>query len=113
MARATMPRLSPYTITDTLMRAELYREIRDAQEEPYPKGWTRYQIQPADVLMPELIAYKVWKLDTLKWVVLIAASLDDSRGRLEAGRMLALPTTAWIRDRILHYRRLEELGEGQ
>lgn len=60
--------------------------------------------------MPELIAYKVYGLDTLKWVVLIAAALDDPKERLASGTRITLPSTAWIRERIKHYQEFERIG---
>ena len=102
-------RLSPLNIEDPLVRVELYREIRQAQAAP-PSDWTEYEIQPADTLMPELIAYKVYKLDTLKWAVMVAAALDDPRERLASGERIFLPPTAWIRERIKHYQEFERIG---
>ena len=99
---ATLSRLSPLNISDVLFRGELYREIRRAQAED-TDGWREYEVQPADRLMPELIAYKVYGLDTLKWVVCIAASLDDMRVPLTVGAILKLPPTSWIRERIRYY----------
>lgn len=103
-------RLSPLNIDDPLVRVELYREIQQAQSAKPSADWTEYEIQPADTLMPELIAYKVYGLDTLKWVVLIAASLDDPRERLASGTRIFLPSTAWIRERIKHYQEFERIG---
>ena len=102
-------RLSPLNIADPLVRVELYREIRDAQSSRQA-GWVAYEVQPADALMPELIAYKVYKLDTLKWVVMVAAERDNPRERLGEGTTLYLPSTAWIRERIKHYQMIEQIG---
>lgn len=95
---ATLSRLSPYNITDDLLRSDLYREIRSGND-----SWLEYEIQPDEVLMPELIAYRFYGTDLLKWVVLIAAGLDDMREALEAGEKIKLPPTVWIRERIKHY----------
>lgn len=111
---STGGRLSPENIQDVLMRAELYREIRSAQSlADAPSGWTAYEVQAADALMPELIAYKVYRLDTLKWVVMIAACLDDPRNRLDVGKVLYLPNTAWLRERIRQYAAFEQTGFGR
>lgn len=102
-------RLSPLQIPDPLLRAELYREIRNAQtDRKYRNGgaWGYYTIQPADVLMPELIAHKAYALDTLKWVVMIAAGQDNPRDRLTAGKDIYLPSLAWLRERIRYYANL-------
>ncbi len=100
---STGGRLSPENITDVLLRTELYREIRAAQNSDLQSGWFTYEIQAAESLMPELAAYRAYSLDTLKWVIMIAAGLDDPRERLEDGTVLTLPTTAWLRERIRHY----------
>ena len=96
---STGGRPSPENIKDVLLRAELYREIRAAQTKDLEKNWFTYEIQLSETLMPELIAYRAYSMDTLKWVIMIAAALDDPRERVEAGTVLTLPTTAWLRGR--------------
>lgn len=91
-------RLSPYNITDDILRSDLYREIRKGND-----SWPKYEIQPDEVLKPELIAYRFYGTDQLKWVVLIAAGLDDMRYALTAGITIQLPPIVWIRERIKHY----------
>lgn len=90
------------------MRVELYREIRLAQTDKALRGsdWGAYEIQPADALSPELVAYKAYGLDTLKWVVCIAAALEDPRDRLEDGTTIYLPKASWLRERIRYYAEL-------
>lgn len=103
-------RLSPQNIKDPLLRTELYREIRNAQlDRKYrdADSWAYYIIQPSDVLSPDLIAYKVYSLDTLKWVILLAAGLDDPREKLQAGTTIWLPKTTWLRERIRYYSTME------
>lgn len=107
---STGGRLSPENIKDVLLRAELYREIRAAQTKDLEKNWFTYEIQPSETLMPELIAYRAYSMDTLKWVIMIAAALDDPRERVEAGTVLTLPTTAWLRERIRTMRRWKRRG---
>jgi hypothetical protein len=98
-------RLSPYNIKDDLRRAELYREIRNNQS---TLSWYKYTIQPADQLRPELIAYKAYGNAEMKWLVMIAAGLDDMRESLTAGVDIRLPTSAWVRQKIKYYSQLEE-----
>ena len=73
--------------------------------------WGWYEIQPADVRSPDLVAYKVYGIDQLKWLVLVAAGLDDPRAELESGTRIFLPPTWWIYERIRHYMELESIGE--
>jgi hypothetical protein len=91
-------RLSPYNVTDTIVRAALYREIRAGSDD-----WPKYEIQPDEILRPELTAYRHYGTDELKWVVLIAAHLDDYREALPEGETISLPPSAWIRERIIYY----------
>ena len=91
-------RLSPYNIADDITRADLYREIRKGADD-----WPEREIQPDEVLMPELIAQRFYGTDQLKWVILIAAGLDDMREELPAGEKIRLPPRAWVRERIKHY----------
>jgi len=100
MMDKTISRLSPYNITDDLYRANLYKEVREGQGEI---EWPVYEVQPADSLRPELIAYKVYGTAEMKWLVMIAASLDDMRERIESGSSLRLPPAAWVRKRIKYY----------
>lgn len=94
----TLSRLSPYNVTDDLLRSDLYKEIRAGGE-----GWAEHEIQPDEVYLPELVAYRVYGTDELKWVVLIAAGLDDMREALTAGETIKLPPTVWIREKIKEY----------
>lgn len=98
MATQKLDRLSPYNITDDLVRSDLYREIRAGDP-----TWDVYEVQPDEVLKPELTAYRYYGTDTLKWVVLIAAGLDDMREAMVAGTRLSLPPTVWIRNKIRQY----------
>jgi hypothetical protein len=96
-------RLSPYNIEDDLVRSRLYREIRDGQN---ATEWPVYTVQPVDELRPEFIAYKVYGTREMKWLIMIAASLDDMRERIEAGTALRLPKAVWVRKRIKYYSEL-------
>ena len=104
-------KLSPLNIHDPLLRAEFFREIRLAQEDKkYRTGkWAYHQIQPSEVLIPELIAWRVYSVDTLKWVIMVAAALDDARERLKAGTIIYLPSTTWIRERIKYWQKFAQI----
>ncbi len=99
-----LSRLSPYNITDDLLRTRLYREIREGQSS---LDWPIYEVQPADTLRPELIAYKVYGTKEMKWLVLVAAGLNDMREEIEAATVLRLPESAWVRQRIKYYAEIE------
>ena len=94
-------RLSPYNIKDPLVRAELYREIRNGQTQN--NGWIEYEIQPDERIRPELAGYRVYGSNDMKWIIMIAAGLDDMREALQEGVTIKLPGAAWIRERIIYY----------
>ncbi len=103
-----MNRLSPYNIKDDLVRGELYRDIRNGQDN---EDWTEYEVSLDEVLMPEKIAHRYYGIDSLKWVVLVAAGIDDMRDRMEAGSTLRLPSLVWIRQKIRYYKGIEDGNE--
>jgi hypothetical protein len=105
---AMISRLSPENIVDELRRVPLYREIRERQGVATIDDWTEYEVQPNEELSADLISYNVYKTAELKWLILIAAKLDDMRGRIVAGTILVLPSKAWVRNRIKHYTDLEK-----
>lgn len=98
-----LSRLSPDNIQDDLYRAMLYKEIRDGQN---GDEWNIYEVEPIDVLRPELIAYKVYGLAEMKWLILVASGVDDMREAIEVDS-LRLPDLAWVRKRIKYYASLE------
>jgi len=100
-------RLSPYNIKDTLRRGELYRDIRDGAKAKI-SGWMEYEIQQDERLSPELISYRVYGTDELKWLIVVIAELDDIREALPVGETIRLPGVVWVRQRIRHHVKLEE-----
>lgn len=103
-------RFRPDQLTDPLVRARLYQDIRRQTPRVSRASWHEHIVAPSEVLMPELVAYRVYRSERFKWVVLAAAGLDDYRQALESGEELRLPTTEWLRDRIKHYTKLEAIN---
>jgi hypothetical protein len=98
--------LSAHNIESDLIRAELYREVREGQHPQ--EGWVEREIQPDEALRPELTAYRHYRLEGCKWVVVVACSLDDMREQIAVGGKIYLPPVAWIRERIEYYRGIEQ-----
>ncbi|MDX5979629.1 hypothetical protein [Vreelandella alkaliphila] len=103
-------RLSPSQLTDPLVRARLYRDIRRQTPRVSRKSWYSYTVAPGEVLMPELVAYRAYRSKRLKWVVLAAAGMTDYRLALEGGETLQLPSLEWLRDRLRYYMKLEAVN---
>lgn len=100
-------RLDPMLIQDPLVRARLYADIRNRSPYRNASYWSEYTVSPGERFMPELIAVRAWNDETLKWVVLLVAEVDDPRREIESGITLRLPTREWLRDRIKYYEALE------
>jgi len=98
----TLPRLSPYNVTDVLFRGELYRDIRKGAE-AQTSGWTEYEIEPDEMLRPELAAYRIYGTEELKWVVMVVTGLDNLRDQLPAGDTFWFPPVTWVRQRIKYW----------
>lgn len=103
-------RLNPMLITDPLYRARLYADIRNQTPYRGASYWSEHVVSPGERLMPELIAVRVWNDESLKWAVMVAAELDDSRREIESGITLNLPSRDWIRDRIKVYQRMTAIA---
>lgn len=102
-------RFRPDQLKDPLVRARLYQDIRRQKPRVSRDSWQEHVVAPAERLMPELVAYRIYKSKRFKWVVLAAAGLDDYRQALESGQTLYLPTIEWLRDRLQYYTKLESV----
>ena len=103
-------RLDPMLITDPLVRARLYADMRERR--PYRSAgyWLEYTVSPGERFMPELIAVRAWNDENLKWAVLVVAEVDDHRREVESGITLTLPTREWLRDRIKFYQAMDAIA---
>lgn len=102
-------RLDPFTqIDNTIYRGHLYRDI--INQTPYvgEEHWFSYEVSPGEVKAPELIAFRAYQDKYLKWVVLIAAKLNDYKQLMEDGETIILPSQEWLRDRIVYYKKMLE-----
>lgn len=100
-----LSRLSPLNIEDELIRARFYRELMDGAFE-----WDEWEVSVDEIWMPELVSLRYYGTASLKKIVAICAGLDDMRGTLQAGSLIRLPTTQWIRTRIRYYCQFEQEG---
>lgn len=98
MESVTLPKTDPLNIPDVLYRAQLYKEIRDGAV-----SWDRWEVSIDEQLRPDLVSLRYYGTANFKSIVAVAAGLDDWRGSLQAGSLIALPPARWIRQRIRHY----------
>ncbi|MFM7010468.1 MAG: hypothetical protein ACKO0Z_14245 [Betaproteobacteria bacterium] len=104
-----MNRLSPYNISDPLVRAYLYREWREGSP-----NWDQYELSLDEIAMPEKVALRYHGTPNAKLTVAVCAGLDDLRDTMQPAKVVALPSNTAIRERIRYYEklgvRLEELN---
>lgn len=99
-------RINPMLINDPLYRAKLYDEIRRPKENDL--NFSDYEISVQEALLPEIAAVRFWNDETLSWVVMVAAELDDPRREIEAGITVRLPSVTWLRNRIRYYQTMAD-----
>ncbi len=97
-----MNRLSPYNISDPLVRAYLYREWREGSTD-----WDQYELSLDEIAMPEKVALRYHGTPNTKLTVAVCAGLDDLRDTMQSAKVIALPSNTTIRERIRHYEKLE------
>lgn len=47
--------------------------------------------------------YRMWGIAELRWVVTLAAGLEDESQGMTVGKKLKLPPATWIREMIRHF----------
>lgn len=97
-----MNRLSPYNISDPLVRAYLYREWREGSQD-----WDQYELSLDEITMPAKVALRYHGTPNAKLTIAVCAGLDDLRDAMAAAKVLTLPSNTVIRERIRHYEKLE------
>ncbi|MDY8100199.1 hypothetical protein UX056_19935 [Escherichia coli] len=89
-------------IADPILRAELRKEVM-LMCESNDKNLTIYYVLPDEQYRPDLLAYRMWGIAELRWVVTLAAGLEDESQGMTVGKKLKLPPATWIREMIRHF----------
>lgn len=64
---------------------------------------TIYYVLPDEQYRADLIAYRVWGIEELRWVVTLAAGLEDESQGMMVGQKLKLPPATWVREMVRHF----------
>ena len=83
-----LSRYDDRNIADPILRAE---------------NLTIYYVLPDEQYRPDLLAYRMWGIAELRWVVTLAAGLEDESQGMTVGKKLKLPPATWIREMIRHF----------
>ncbi|EIA0033893.1 hypothetical protein K6Z85_004474 [Salmonella enterica] len=97
-----LSRYDDRNITDPILRAELRKEVL-AMCESNDQNLTNYYVLPDEEYRPDLLAFRVWGTEDLRWVVTLASGNEDESQPMVIGRKLKLPPAAWIREMIRHF----------
>lgn len=97
-----LSRYDDRNIADPILRAELRKEVL-AMCESNDQNLTNYYVLPDEEYRPDLLAFRVWGTEDLRWVVTLASGNEDESQPMVIGRKLKLPPAAWIREMIRHF----------
>ena len=96
-------RLDNQSIEDPIIRAYMHREIiRQAELYDDENNFT-YTIKPDEVYRPDLVAYRAWGAEDLRWAVVAIVGHESELEALPVGQDFTFPNAAFIRDRVRHY----------
>ena len=79
---------------------EFFREIRASDPD-----WTQYHIMPGEEMNLSAIAYRIYGNTDLAYVIREVLKLEDAMKKVTAGTAFRVPTTAWLRERILYWKK--------
>ncbi|EDJ7306006.1 hypothetical protein M8D79_004198 [Salmonella enterica] len=97
-----LSRYDDRNITDPILRAELRKEVM-AMCESNDQNLTIYYVLPDEQCRADLVAYRVWGIEALRWVVTLAAGLEDESQGMMVGQKLKLPPATWVREMVRHF----------
>lgn len=97
-----LSRYDDRNVADPVLRAELRKEVM-ALCESNDQNLTVYYVLPDERYRPDLISFRAWGVPELRWVVTLAAGLEDESQGMTVGKKLKLPPAAWIREMIRHF----------
>ena len=104
-------RSSDLSISDDVIRAELYRRLLAYLDDSKNIGNIAiYEVKEDERQRSDLLSYRHYGTHELSWVVLIAAGLDDACTDLPVGYELELPPASVVREMIRDVKGLESIG---
>ncbi|WP_277268301.1 hypothetical protein [Pantoea septica] len=101
-SEVTLSRYDDRNISDPVLRALLRQEVMKKCESSDQNLYVRY-VRPDEAYRPDLLAYRLWGVHELRWVVTLAAGLEDESEAMTIGQKLYLPPAVWIREMIRHF----------
>lgn len=97
-----LSRYDDRNIADPILRAELRKQVM-AMCQSNDQNLTPYEVRMDEQYRPDLLAWRMWGIHELRWVVTLAAGLEDESEGMTIGRKLKLPPAAWVREMIRHF----------
>lgn len=98
----TLSRLDDRNIEDPVLRSYMRRVVKQMCDS-YDPNLTPHYVTADESYAPDLIASRVYGSETLRWVVTLAAGLEDEADPIAVGTLLKFPPAAWIREQIIHF----------
>ena len=95
-------RLDDRSIADPIIRSFMHNEVV-AKSTSRDIDLMNYDILPDEEYRPDLVAFRIWGVEELRWAVRIIAGTEAEYDPLPIGTTLTVPSMAWLRDRLRHY----------
>ena len=105
---AEIPRLHYlYISSKPIHWVEFFRELRNPQDD-----WEEFGVFPGEELNLSGIAYRIYGLTYLDYVIREALGLDDPMTRVVAGTLFKVPKVSWLRERIIFFKKKADQIDG-
>jgi len=98
-------RLLDTQIEDVVIRAQMYKDVLNAVNNKVVQLQPK-EIQVDEVYRSDLIAYRVYALAELAWLVDLLLDREDPAEPIVMGKTIYFPPLAFVRDRIRYYQGL-------
>lgn len=99
---STYSRLDDRYIDDDVIRSFMHNEVV-AKSTSQDIDLKSHDITPDEEYRPDLVAYRIWGTEELRWAVRIIAGTEAEWDPLPVGAIIYAPPLAWLRDRIRHF----------
>ena len=97
-----MSQLSDTNVTDLILRAQMYRDIR-ADIATGAVLVETHEIKEDEAYRSDLISYRFYGRSDLSWLVDLVANREDIAGPHIISALISLPDSVYIRNKIKTY----------
>lgn len=97
-----MSQLSDKNVDDLILRAQMYRDIRDDITDGTTSAQP-YEIKEDEIYRSDLISFRIYGRSDLAWLVDLVSNREDIADPHVIGLNILLPDSVYIRNKIKNY----------